>query len=584
MRERAGVQSRTVRTGAVRTEHAQHLAFPYHGSAQKFRRRFAGDGPRVVQKPPISDSAILLCDNDDVSHASERYAMPQNLVVTVLTVNAPADGLRDEWGLSLHVRYGDLSLLLDFGQSDAFAENAHALGIDLADVDLAVLSHAHYDHADGMDAFFAANDRARLHLSAACDESCWSTKGGTDDAHYIGVRAGLLERFSDRLSPVPTDRVSCVAPGVHLIPHTAPGLVEKGARDGMLLKTEDGWRPDDFAHELSLVLELNGPEGPALCVFNSCSHAGMGVILREVAAAFPGVPIAAFVGGLHLFRSPDEDVLQTGTVLRDAGVRWIWTGHCTGDRALELLANELPNRVHELRPGRSFLVDAIDWQEPICDVRDVDLRVMLRRSDKQTWGAHETGRIELPHDGGGVVLPVAYDEREAPFVIEPDGTERTHDLISLSDEDDLLACAWTHVEGGSDVCGVGVDLASREDFGPRPGTERFCELMFSERERELAQLLYPHDLPLAYATLFGAKEAAFKATAHALREWYQTHDEPLEFEVRDFGMTELGVERGELRRGNAQTALDRMGIARIEIYHAQLRDQALVLALARKNL
>ncbi len=510
--------------------------------------------------------------------------MPQNLVVTVLTVNASADGLRDEWGLSLHIRYGGTSLLLDFGQSDAFAENARTLGIDLGSVDFAVLSHAHYDHADGMSAFFEVNDHAQLHLSAACDETCWSTKGGTDDAHYIGVRAGLLERFANRLSPAPVDRVTRVAPGIHLVPHTTTGLSEKGARDGMLLKTADGWHPDGFAHELSLVFELEGPEGPALCVFNSCSHAGMAATLREVTDAFPGTPIAAFVGGLHLFRSSDEDVLRAANVLRGTGVRRVWTGHCTGERAVGLMAAELPGRVHELRPGRSFVVDAIDWQAPICDVRDMGLRIVLRHSESRTWGAHETGRIELLNSDGPVVLPVGYDEREAPFVVAPDDTERDRDLISLSDEDDLLACAWAHLGGESDVCGVGIDLASRNDFGPRPGTERFCELMFSERERELATQLYPHDLPLAFATLFGAKEAAFKATAHALREWYLTHDEPLEVEVRDFGMTELGVEKGGLRHGAAQTALDRMGITRVDVHYARLHEKALVLALARKDL
>lgn len=508
--------------------------------------------------------------------------MPQNLVVTVLTVNAPAEGLRDEWGLSLHVRYGGTSLLLDFGQSDAFAENARTLGIDLGGVDLAVLSHAHYDHADGMGAFFEVNGHARLHLSAACDEShCWSTKGGTDDAHYIGVCAGLFERFANRLSPAPVDHVTHVAPGIHLVPHTTTGLSEKGARDGMLLKTADGWLPDGFAHELSLVFELEGPLGPELCVFNSCSHAGMEAILHEVSDAFPGVPVAAFVGGLHLFRSPDEDALRTADVLRGTGVRQVWTGHCTGERAFGLMATKRPGRVHELRPGRSFVVDAIDWQGPICDVRDVGLRVVLRHSESRTWGAHETGRIELQDNNESVVLPVAYDEREAPFVVAPDGTERAHDLISLSDEDDLLACAWVRLGDGSDVCGVGVDLASRDDFGPRPGTERFCELMFSERERELARELFPSDLPLAFATLFGAKEAAFKATAHALREWYRTHDEPLEYEVRDFGMTELGLERGEMRRCAAQAALGRMGIVRIDVHYARLQEKALVLALAR---
>lgn len=285
--------------------------------------------------------------------------MPHDLTITVLTDNAHAEGLCDEWGLSLHVRYGSGTALLDFGQSDAFARNAGALGIDLAAVDHAVLSHAHYDHSDGMGAFFARNDHARLHLSESCAETCWSTKGGTDDARYIGIGRGLLAQNGSRLSPAPTDRMTTIAPGIHLVPHHTPGLADKGRRDGMLLREDDGWRPDDFSHEMSLVFELEGTELEGTCersvvVCSSCSHAGIDAILCEVREAFGDVPIAAFVGGLHLFREDDETIIAAAETLRTADVRALWTGHCTGEHALELLTRELPGRVHALRPGLSF--------------------------------------------------------------------------------------------------------------------------------------------------------------------------------------------------------------------------------------
>ena len=68
--------------------------------------------------------------------------------ITVLTDNIGRDGLTGEWGLSFYIEYHGRKLILDAGQSGIFAENADKLGLSLADVDYAVLSHAHYDHAD----------------------------------------------------------------------------------------------------------------------------------------------------------------------------------------------------------------------------------------------------------------------------------------------------------------------------------------------------------------------------------------------------------------------------------------------------
>lgn len=77
--------------------------------------------------------------------------------ITVLSDNLPARGLEAEWGLSLYLEYQGHALLLDTGASDLFARNAEALGLDLGAVAFGVLSHAHWDHANGMDAFFARN-------------------------------------------------------------------------------------------------------------------------------------------------------------------------------------------------------------------------------------------------------------------------------------------------------------------------------------------------------------------------------------------------------------------------------------------
>lgn len=77
---------------------------------------------------------------------------------TVLIDNLTKDALKKEWGLAIYIEYGERRILLDTGASGAFAENAAALGFSLAKVDAGVLSHAHFDHSDGLADFFAQNE------------------------------------------------------------------------------------------------------------------------------------------------------------------------------------------------------------------------------------------------------------------------------------------------------------------------------------------------------------------------------------------------------------------------------------------
>lgn len=75
---------------------------------------------------------------------------------TILVDNLAARGLEAEWGLSIYVEYQGHAILLDTGASDRFARNADALGIDLSTVSFGVLSHAHWDHGNGMGTFLPA--------------------------------------------------------------------------------------------------------------------------------------------------------------------------------------------------------------------------------------------------------------------------------------------------------------------------------------------------------------------------------------------------------------------------------------------
>ena len=112
-----------------------------------------------------------------------------HLKMTVLVDNTAKPLFLCEWGLSILIDADDTRILLDTGSSGMFAENAKQLGIDLASVRIGVLSHAHYDHSDGLDTFFSLNETSPFLIRAGSEENCFSLKDGAME--YIGIRKGF---------------------------------------------------------------------------------------------------------------------------------------------------------------------------------------------------------------------------------------------------------------------------------------------------------------------------------------------------------------------------------------------------------
>ncbi len=265
---------------------------------------------------------------------------------TVLIDNISEPPLLSEWGLSVMIEYHGRKLLLDTGKSPQFAENAQLLGKQLSQAEFGVLSHAHYDHADGMDEFFRINSTAGFWLREGTHENCYSGEG--EERHYIGIKQGTLNRHRSRIRFASGDTE--LFEGAWLIPHKTD-MEQAGRQAHMYLLTERGWDTDRFAHEQSLVLET----AQGLVIFNSCCHGGADVIIDEVRRSF-GREVYALVGGLHLFRSSDRTVLAMAERLAQSGVQRIITGHCTGERGFGLLKSVLGDRVEQMYSGMRFVI------------------------------------------------------------------------------------------------------------------------------------------------------------------------------------------------------------------------------------
>lgn len=169
--------------------------------------------------------------------------MTPELRITVLMENTAREGLEAEHGLSFFLEYRGRRFLLDAGSSGRFADNAQKLGVDLDGVELAALSHGHYDHADGLRAFFALNDRAPVYIRPQAGRLTTPSREAPPDlwASHREIWEGFRDRF------VPVDGLYPLCPGAWLAPETVRGGPFASREPNLLRKVgEDRFLPTTF--------------------------------------------------------------------------------------------------------------------------------------------------------------------------------------------------------------------------------------------------------------------------------------------------------------------------------------------------
>ena len=267
--------------------------------------------------------------------------------LTVIVDNIATDPMEGEWGLSILVEHGDTMVLVDAGASDLFVDNLEKLGFDIKRIGYATLSHAHYDHANGMPRFLKENEKANLYIRETTEANCYFKKLFVKK--YIGIPKTVMTDYQNRIVTVSGDYQLC--DDIWLIPHKTAGLKMLGKREMMYKKIGRKWVPDDFSHEQSVVIDTE----KGLVIINSCSHGGAENIINEVRETFPDKHIHALIGGLHLFNKSEEEIRCVSKSIADSGIDRVCTGHCTKNRAFHIMKEELGDRVEQFRIGMEII-------------------------------------------------------------------------------------------------------------------------------------------------------------------------------------------------------------------------------------
>ncbi len=239
-----------------------------------------------------------------------------------------------EHGLSLYIELAECKILFDMGQTEVFVKNAEVLGIELRDIDLAVLSHGHYDHGGGLSAFLEINKKAPVYLSRYAFEEHYNGK-----EKYIGLDKSL--QGSARLKYV-NDKMD-LAQGITI--HTAKEV--KRIRDlgafGLTVMENGVLTKEDFRHEIYLEIIENERK----ILFSGCSHRG----IMDIMDAFKPHTL---IGGFHFSKIEDTALLCEYAEYLSSFETDYYTCHCTGTAQFECMKKQMP-RLEYLRAGESIV-------------------------------------------------------------------------------------------------------------------------------------------------------------------------------------------------------------------------------------
>lgn len=239
----------------------------------------------------------------------------KNLKITVLVEDTcPKRPFRGEHGLSLWIQTDNKNILFDTGFSgDVLIHNLKILELRLESIDAFVLSHPHDDHSGGL----------KLIAEKIKNVPMYCTSGAFEENIPEG------------------ERISEVMLSVHSLKERLeifPGVWIPQERE-----TINSPKP---TKEINVVINL---EGRGLVVVVGCAHHGLFNMISDAKSlAQNKVPLYALLGGFHLKDTEPEEMIKMVNSLKESGWKILAPNHCTGFKALKMMAEKLPDEMKQV--------------------------------------------------------------------------------------------------------------------------------------------------------------------------------------------------------------------------------------------
>ena len=242
--------------------------------------------------------------------------------------------LRKDWGFAALLEVSGKRILFDTGNNSiTFKANCAALGVDLANLDYAVISHRHGDHTSGLRHLLEVNRDLTIY---------------TPDDLYGVFGSSLFGNFYPRCHTLPAY--------FQYYDGEPPEVIRHGSAwpEGKFHWIRETTEVSPAVHVVSVVSDVPGTRemrelslairsGDEITLVVGCSHPGIEKILDAAASIAPRV--RRIFGGLHFVLLPEEEVRRRVTALRDdRHVRSMAPGHCTGEPAFAAILETFGER------------------------------------------------------------------------------------------------------------------------------------------------------------------------------------------------------------------------------------------------
>ena len=292
-----------------------------------------------------------------VIYSISLYCQSPNNALILFDAFSKDTTLTKGWGFSSIIEYNGKRILFDAGSNaDLFKKNVLRLGVDLKNIDFVVVSHAHYDHLNGIDYLLSINPAVKIYFP---DDTFWGSPGmfnatGQDslvkdslpqELRYFDGRSAVfkIDQSGGRFLHANIEYVKEfkeIMPGIALVPTRAKYMgyfskYPKSFTPGNFNDTSDDIKLNNLP-ELSLSLSSNKGE----VLFVGCSHSGVENIIRE-SLLKTGKKVDLLIGGFHLLPFDRKQTTSICEMIKnDLKVARVAPGHCTGHLAFKTLRDQ----------------------------------------------------------------------------------------------------------------------------------------------------------------------------------------------------------------------------------------------------
>ncbi len=279
-------------------------------------------------------------------------------IVALIENTSASDKLKTEHGISLYVENAGIRYLIDTGASEKLAHNAKRLGIDLSGIAAVMISHNLDAHTGGLDEVLKQNRNAMIYAKQACRNELYIRQS------FLRTRMSRLsyvyEEHPDRF--IFYNNFQQIDTGFFAMSNEHPDTSFYCEDRELFMKKDGKLVRDDFSHEAFYVLFPDNDRSAGMVVISPCSLCGITNVVKTAMKRFPRVPVLSVIGGFHLMGAPTKKLVcsadhleKTINEIITTETGTVYTFHCTGPAAYELMKQRLGDRLQYLHAGEELV-------------------------------------------------------------------------------------------------------------------------------------------------------------------------------------------------------------------------------------